>query len=114
MRRMANLQMIEKTTSAKISDTYINANCDACSVQLTGTFTSATVYVQGKISPTENTWVNLASINLTAFTVDDDGISNSQIYEVGIEGVPFVRLNVSSVSGGNLSAYMSFFNTAAE
>ena len=114
MRRIDNLLMIEKTKSAKTSAVYTNTNCDACSIQLSGTFTSATVYLQGKIDPAGNTWVNLAAINLNAFTVDDDGLSNTQLYEYGIEGVPFVRINVAAVSGGNLSAYVSFFNTAAE
>lgn len=114
MRRRDNLLMVDQATSAKASDVYMNSDCDACSVQLSGTFTSATVYVQGKLDPNGTTWVNLAVINLNAFLIDDDGISNSQIYEVGIEGVPCVRLNVTAVSGGNLSAYVSFFNTGAE
>lgn len=114
MRRIANVLMLDTVTSAATSSVYTNNLCDACSIQISGTFTSAVVYVQGKLNPDIDDWVNIAVIDLSNYTVDSDGISNKKLYEVGIDGVQFVRINAATVTGGNLSAYVSFFDTSAQ
>lgn len=112
MRTVLNTLLINAATSASSSASVVNNNCDVLGIQITGTFSSATVNVQGMVNVDSNTWVNLAALNLTDFDIENTGITAKGLYEIGIEGVLRVRVNVSSVSGGNISVYGKFANSA--
>lgn len=106
--------MIDGVTAAQTSNAYVNNECDICSVQVTGTFSSATVYLQGLIDEDAGTWVNLAVLGLSEYDLATTGITAKGIFECGIEGVRQVRANVSAVSGGSVSVYANFANSAAQ
>lgn len=113
MRTIANMMMINAATSATTSSAFVNNSCDVLGLQVTGTFTSATVYVQGIVNADSNTWVNLAVLDLNSFGLTENGITAKGVYEAGIEGVLQVRINVSAVSGGNVSVYCKFGDSSA-
>lgn len=112
MTTVSNVLMINAATSAAVSSNYTNNNCDILGIQVTGTFSSATLYIQGMVNTDSNTWVNLAALNLTDFDVENAGITSAGLYEYGIEGVMMVRANVSAVSGGNITVYGKFASSA--
>lgn len=105
--------VINTATTPTASDEYINNSCDIVSLEVKGTFTSATVKLQGMIDPASTEWVDLAMINLTTWAMAES-INASGIYEGAIEGALKVRVNVTAVSGGNVSVYARFGNTSAE
>ena len=105
--------VINTATTPTISDEYINNSCDIVSLEVKGTFTSATVKLQGMIDPNSTEWVDLAMINMTDYSTFS-AVENKGIFEGGIEGVLKVRVNVTAVSGGNVSVYARFGNTSAE
>lgn len=112
MKTVSNVLLINAATTATASSYVANNECDILGLQVTGTFSSATVYVQGMVNIDSNTWVNLAVMNLTDFDLKNAGITAAGIYEVGIEGVLRVRVNVSAVSGGNISVYGKFASSS--
>lgn len=114
MKTISNVLLIDAATSATVSSYVANNNCDVLGIQVTGTFTSATVFVQGMVNIDANTWVNLAALDLTEFDMENAGITAAGLYEVGIEGVLRVRINVTAVSGGNISVYGKFASSASD
>ena len=114
MRRQALITMIDAASSAGASAEVINSTCDLLSVQVDGTFSSATVKVQGKTDANASDWTNIAIFNKSTLdlTEGSDGITAKGIYEANIAGVVFVRVNVTSVSGGNVTVVGSFENTS--
>ncbi len=112
MRIQANYTAINGATAATVSPEFANNSCDICSVQVTGTFTSATLHIQGLVNTDAATWVNLAVLSLSDLTLNTSGISAKGVFECGIEGVNRVRFNLSAVSGGNLTVQAQFVNTS--
>lgn len=113
MRVISNGLIINGATSAINSDEYINNSCDIVSLEVKGTFSSATVKLQGVIDPDSTTWVDIGVINMTSYKTLE-AISAKGIFEGGIEGVLKVRVAVTAVSGGDISVYARFGNTSAE
>ena len=114
MRIQANYTAIDGASAAVVSPEFVNNMCDVCSIQVTGTFTSATLHVQGIINSDSAEWVNLAVLSLSDYTLATSGISDEGIYECGVEGVSRVRFNLSAVSGGDITVQAQFVNTAAD
>ena len=112
MRIQANYTAISGATAATVSPEFANNSCDVCSVQVTGTFTSATLHVQGIVNAESAVWVNLAVLSLTDYTLSTTGIGAAGIFECGVEGISRVRFNLSAVSGGNITVQAQFANTS--
>lgn len=113
MRRQALVTMISAATSAGSSDAYTNSNCDLLSLQVSGTFSAVKVKVQGKTNTVAD-WTDIAIFNKTTLdlTAGTSGITAAGIYEANTAGLVQVRVNVASVSGGNVTVVGSFENTS--
>lgn len=106
--------MIQAASSAVASEPIINTDCDLLSVQVEGTFTSGKIEIQGKTDEREDAdWENLAVLDKSSLDLISGftGITAKGIYETGISGLVLVRVNVASVSGGNVTVIASFENT---
>ena len=113
MRPIFESKMIDAATSPAVSAVFTNNNCDVCSVHVTGTFSSATAYVQGMTGGEAGEWVNLCVINLSTYEKSSTGMRTAGIFETGIEGISQIRVNVTAVSGGAISCYMRCADSSA-
>lgn len=104
--------LIDKATSATISAEYINSSCDSLGLQVYGTFTSATIKVQGVVDADSTEWVDIGLVNLSDLSAETVGITEKGIYQIPIDALCKVRINVTAVSGGNISVYGQFADTA--
>lgn len=112
MAKPAIIKMISEATVPTVSNTFVNNKCDACSLQITGTFTSATVSVEGIVDVNSGSWVSLATFDLTDLDIKTAGMSDKSIYQVGITGILRVRVNVTAVAGGNITVVANFVGTS--
>lgn len=110
----ANITMIEAATAETISNVFVNNNCAAVTLQITGSYTSATVLVEGLVNLSSNAWVSLGAIELGDFELNSDGLSEKSLYQVGIEGIPRVRIHVAAVSGGDITVVCQFGNAVID
>lgn len=110
MTKTANIKMLDGATVPTISNVFVNNNCAACTFQVTGTYTSATVAVQGIVNVESGEWVDLAVFNLSDLKLDDNGLEENGIYQVGIEGILRVRFALTTVSGGSVTLVAQFGN----
>ena len=113
MRTIANLPLISGATGATVSPEFINNQCDILSLQVSGTFSAVSLTVQGVTSTSGSEWTNIAAVDLSNFDIKNP-ITAEGIYETGIEGISKVRVNVTSVTGGSVSVFAKFANTAGE
>ena len=114
MRYIAELKITE-ATSAVTSSVFTNNNCDLCAVQIFGTATAMKIQVQGKTDSQSSTWESIASFNMGDLTLSDGniGMTTAGIYAVSVAGITQVRINVASVTGGNVSVTAKFADTSA-
>lgn len=98
-----NFKFIQEATGAKISESWTNNHCDTLELQVSGTFTDLSATVEGKVDINAE-WTQVGTVNLTKFakalTLTEKGI-----YAVDIGGLFGVRVNVTSVSGGNVTIF---------
>ena len=88
------------------SEYYYNAKADVIAIEVSGTFTSASLIAEGKVDVNASEWTPLAVINLSDYTLIENGeITTSGIYEAGIEGIQYFRVRLASISGGALTAF---------
>jgi hypothetical protein len=106
----ATVRMIDGATTPAISNVFVNNACAVCTLQITGSFTAATVLVEGIVNVASNQWVTLAAFNLSDLSLEKDGADKAGIYQVGIEGILRVRMNVTEVSGGDITIAAQFGN----
>ena len=106
----ATVRMIDGATAPVISNVFVNNACAVCTLQITGSFTAATVLVEGIVNVASNQWVTLAAFNLSDLSLEKDGADKAGIYQVGIEGILRVRMNVTEISGGDITIAAQFGN----
>lgn len=106
----ATVRMIDGATAPAISNVFVNNACAVCTLQITGSFTAATVLVEGIVNVASNQWVTLAVFNLSDLSLEKDGADKAGIYQVGIEGILRVRMNVTEISGGDITIAAQFGN----
>ena len=91
-------------TATTISESIGNANRgELLTLEVTGTATSFELKVEGVVNPSTTTWGELAYIssdNLVGTTISKNGI-----YEVVVQSLSKIRVNLSSITGGNVSVY---------
>ena len=112
MRVQTRALLIDKASSATISDVYINGNCDVLGIQVSGTFSSATIKAQGVVDADSTDWVDIGAIDLADMSAKKSGITAKGVYEIPIESLYKIRVNVTAVSGGNVSVFGQFADTA--
>lgn len=113
MRTIANLLLISGATGATVSPEFINNECDICSVQVSGTFSAVSLTIQGVTDTSGGEWTDIAAADLQSYDIKNP-ITSAGIYETGIEGISKVRVKVTSVTGGSVSVFAKFANTAGE
>lgn len=106
----ATVRMIDGATAPAISNVFVNNACAVCTLQITGSFAAATVLVEGIVNVASNQWVTLAAFNLSDLSLEKDGADKAGIYQVGIEGILRVRMNVTEISGGDITIAAQFGN----
>lgn len=112
MRVISRALLIDKATSATISSVFVNSACDVLGIQVEGTFTSATVKVQGVVDENSTDWQDIAVIDLTDLSTKTSGITATGVYQAPIDSFNKVRVNVTAVSGGNISVYGQFADSS--
>lgn len=104
--------MISGASSPTVSNAFVNNNSELCTLQISGTFTSATVNVEGIVDVNSGKWVTLATFDLSDLDLKTHGLSDKSIYQVGIAGILRVRISVTAISGGNITIMANFAGTS--
>ena len=113
--KMNGTLRIASATAAATSNEFINNACDLCTLQIYGTATALKVQVQGMVDIDANAWVSVASYDKGDLEVQDGtgGMTAAGIFTVDIAGIQKLRLNVASVSGGNVTVTAMFVDTTS-
>ena len=94
---------IDKASSATISEVFDNYKGDSIALQASGTTSAFSAKLQGKADINAD-WVDVAVINLKDLTVSST-ISSTDIYQGSLSGITQIRVNLESVSGGNVTIF---------
>lgn len=97
-----NIKFAREETAPGLSNTFFNGTSDVLSLEITGTFTSAVVMIEGRIS-TFGDWVPLAAVSLSDYSAYKNGITAPGIYEISIISIRELRLNIASIEGGDIN-----------
>lgn len=109
MTQPAVLTMISGARSPTISNVYVNNKSERLTLQITGTFSAATVLVQGLVNLNSTAWTTLAALDLTDFTFSNaSGVRGKGIYQIGVSGILRVRINLTAISGGDITVAANF------
>lgn len=111
MKPIGNYKFIDKATANTVSNVYTNTTCDVLGLQIDGTFTSASVILEGKTDVNAE-WQTLAVVDLKDFNVVSE-MSAKGIFEAGIECINLVRVTASNIVGGNLTVFGRFGQSVA-
>lgn len=99
--------MITGAEAAAVSNVFINNNKYLCTMQITGTYTTATLKVQGQVDAASGEWADIAVFDLSNLHLQQNAQGNG-IYQVAIEGVLRIRFNVTDITGGSLTAVANY------
>lgn len=111
MAKPAVLMMISGASTPTVSNTFVNNNSEICTLQISGTFTSATVKVEGIVDINSGKWVSLATFDLTDLDLKTNGMSDKSLYRVGIAGILRVRISLTAINGGDITVMANFVDT---
>lgn len=112
MRVQSSALLINGATTPITNEAYVNNSCDILGLQVFGTFSTATVKVQGVCDPSSTDWRDIMVINLSDLSTGEN-ISAKGLYEIAIESLAKVRISVTSVAGGGISVYGRFADTSS-
>lgn len=104
-------KFVEKATSTFTSNPCYNANSDSGAIQVSGTFTSAVVKVQGKADLENGDWIDLALLDLGSTDILTQVTKKGIFAVMGVDVVKAIQVVVVSVAGGNISVFGNFVNT---
>ena len=94
---------LENASAAATSDVSHNANAETMTLQIDGTATSFSAQVLGCTDLKSDTFYPLTGFDL-AFDPTST-LTSKGIYTFGIEGIAKIKLNLTAVSGGSISAF---------
>lgn len=103
-------KIFDEIDSATESDAIINLYSDVLGIQVEGSFSALSLKVLGKATKESEAFVELSAINLTSFDLTDS-ITAAGIYEVGIEGICIIKLEIESISGGAATVNVRLVST---
>ena len=109
----SNLPFATDITSPTVSKPFMNAASDVLALQISGSFTSAQVRIEGRIAKGAE-WTPLAAIDLSTFAAVKGDLTAAGLYEFGVASIRELRANVSSVSGGTITVYGHLISTEEE
>lgn len=115
MRIQSGFKFLTAVTATASSNTFTNSICDGLTLQITGTHSGATILVEGQVNPdsTLTNWVALSVINLNDFSTASS-ISANGIYQIGIAGIQQIRVRVSAISSGTVTAFANVYREGVE
>lgn len=100
-----NILFVDNQSAAFTSDVFNNYKDDEMTVQVDGTFSSATIIVEGRTN-TGGDWYPMALIDLASLSLIEDGaITAKGRYDTAISGAKQVRVRVTAVSGGTVTVF---------
>ena len=108
MSRSSVIKMIDGATTPSISNVFVNNVSTYCALQITGTYSTATVAVQGVITGNSQDWTDIAVFNLSNLEIKTADMTGNGIYQAAVEGIPNVRINVRAISGGSITVTANF------
>lgn len=114
MRNIGTIK-IAAASSATTSAVFTNNVCDTCALQIWGTASAFKVQLQGMVDAASNAWVSIASYDKDDLTVVDGttGMTSAGIFTVDVSGVRKIRINLASVSGGNVNVTAALADTSS-
>jgi hypothetical protein len=115
MRTQNGFKFLTAVTTTVSSNTFTNSICDGLTLQITGTHSGATILVEGQVNPdsTLTSWIALSIINLNDFSAASSITANG-IYQVDIAGISQVRVRVSAISSGTVTAFANIYREGVE
>lgn len=113
MRELTNFVFFKSASAAAVSGKAVNCGADILSLQVSGTFTSLNMEVQGRVDvedTTDSNFVPMYCLNVGtmegAATITEKGV-----YEIPVEGQRQVRIEINSISGGTAQAFGRFIDS---
>lgn len=97
MRVIKEFKMLDKVSSAQVSDEVWNLVADIITIDVDGSFSGASLLVQGK-SDKDSTWRDISMIAFDGYAIKSE-ITEPGAYIGPILGYSSVRINLASVSG---------------
>lgn len=94
---------LKDVSAAQVSDITHNSSCETLTVQFDGTATSFSAQIFGSADLASDTYYPLTGFD-AAFN-DTQTLTTKGIYTFGIEGVAKIKLNLTAISGGSISAF---------
>ncbi len=85
------------------SDLIKNSNGDKLIIQIDGDAAGFSIQLKGNIIAGSNNFYGIAGVDLALQS--SDTIDKNGIYTFNIEGIPYLKLDLASISSGSLSAY---------
>lgn len=105
MNILSGFKFLEAQTTAKVSSILYNANRGSQLVmQVTGTSTTFSMTVEGKVDLDNGTFEPIATINNKDLSMAST-ISANGIYSIGVDGYSQIQVNLSSITNGNVNVY---------
>lgn len=77
---------------------------DSLAIDITGTATSFTANFEGSIND-KTTWEPIGMVNKADFTTGITTSTKNRIYETDVSLLTHFRVNVTAISGGNITVY---------
>ena len=99
--------MISGANSPVISSVYANNSKSLCTMQITGSYSTAVLKVQGQVDTGSGEWADIAVFNLSNLDLKPNAQGNG-IYQLAMEGILRIRFNLTNISGGSLTAVANF------
>lgn len=99
--------MIKGASAPVISSVYANNSKSLCTMQITGSYSTAVLKVQGQVDTGSGEWADIAVFNLSNLDLKPNAQGNG-IYQLAMEGILRIRFNLTNISGGGLTAVANF------
>lgn len=100
-----NIKFMENAAEAKVSNEFSNQKSESLYLEVSGDATSFKASVECKLDINSDSWVKIAGIDLSDFTIVDEGIMATSIYMFVIECGQKFRVNLESVDGGSVTIF---------
>ena len=114
MRIIKELVLLDNASPGDQSNEIGNVNCDILSLAVLGESAGDyKVILEGSITK-DAPFVPIAVFPLTTYKIvnGDEGMTEDNIYETGIEGLYSVRVTLDASSTVNVSVYARFINSS--
>jgi hypothetical protein len=105
MNNLNNFKFFSGATAIAESNVLSNPNHGSQLVlEVSGTATSFTLSVKGKVDAENIAYTSLGIINASDYSTSST-ITDNGIYIIGVDGIGGIKLNLTAVSGGNVTAF---------